>query len=121
MTQKEILDLYKIEFIIQDIFFPSGNKVKSKVFLSETVLGSYFNLSFNEPYSISEDLIPTIQHFIDGNSPEIDPDLGGVGEFAIAYIDEVRFYNPHNGEITFRIPMKHFKIIAEAWRDYLLA
>ncbi|GGE66455.1 hypothetical protein EV200_1083 [Pedobacter psychrotolerans] len=115
MTTKEILKLYKIEMIIEQV---NGYKIKN--FIGGGDMEPFFSLAYATADTVDEDVIPAIQHFLNGNIPPIDPDLGGIGALATIYSDAVRFHNPYNGEIEQTIPLEHFKIIALAWRDFLL-
>ena len=113
MTTKEILNLYGIEMVNSSIpaLLGGGN------------MESFFMVR-NDTEDL-KDLILQLQHFMKGNTPPCaDGDnLGGLGN--LAYIDAssgvVHFNNPYTGEITQTVPLEQFKIITEAWRDFMIA
>lgn len=116
MTTKEVLKIYNIEMIITNHIY----KGKVKLFLGGGDMEPFFGLSYATADTVNEDILPIIEHFLNGNTPPVDPDLGGLGAPATIYLHEVRFHNPNNGQIEQTIPLEHFKIIAIAWRDFLL-
>lgn len=124
MASKEILIAYNIEMINSIISMPkTGEKYIRKTFLGGSEMEPYFDLAFRSAPILNQDVLPIVQHFINGNSPLMDPniaELGGIDNYALPYVDAIRFHNPNNGEITQTIPLEHFKVIAEAWRDFLL-
>lgn len=124
MTLTEVLKIYDIEFS-NFVFSFTGKEEKHirKTFLGGEHMESYFDIVKNDPYILTEEVIPMIQYFIDGNIPPMnhnEAELGGIGAFALPYTDAVRFHNPYNGKIEQTIPLEHFKIIATGWRDFLL-
>lgn len=80
-------------------------------------------MEFRDVDSINEDILPIVNHFISGNDPALDDnaaELGGSANYALPYLDAIRFHNPSNGEIVQTIQINDFKVIAQVWRDFLL-
>lgn len=116
MTTKEVLKMYDIEMIKTNHIY----KGKVKMFLGGGNMEAFFGLSYATADTINEDVLPMIEHFLNGNMPPVDPDLGGLGAPATIYSEAIRFHNPNTREIEQTVPIDHFKIIALAWRDFLL-
>ena len=109
----------KMENVVVNI---QGRYIR-KTFTGDDQIGPYFDIAQNDPDFLTEEIIPIVKHFIGSNIPPMDPnncDLGGMGTFAVTRLDGVYFHNPNNGDIVQIVPLEHFKIIAEAWRDFLL-
>ncbi|TFF38838.1 hypothetical protein [Mucilaginibacter psychrotolerans] len=124
MTTIEILNLYGIKFTIFISPRPvlGKNRVR-KGFIGGGSMENYFGSDFDTLESITEDVLPIVQHYINGNNPEmnhISSELGGSVDYAIPDISNVTFHNPNDGEIVQTIPIIHFTVIAEAWREFLL-
>jgi hypothetical protein len=122
MTTQDILNQYNIKFINNATPNPLGVKTIRKSFINPDAIGWYFDVEFRDPDSINEDILPIVNYFIAGNNPALDDndaELGGSANYALPYLDAVRFHNPSNGEIVQTVPINDFKIIAQAWRDFL--
>lgn len=118
MNTEEILALYNIQMLNS----VGEGRINEKMFKGGGKMASYFDVENRSVDWINEEILPLLEHFINGNTPPMDPNyaqLGGIGSMAYPYKDAVRFHNPINGEIVQTIPLAHFKLIAEAWRDFL--
>jgi len=121
MEVKEVFKMYNIK--MENIVVNGPEKYIKKSFTGDDEIGPYFNVVQDDPDFLTEEIIPIVKHFIGGNIPPMDPnncDLGGIGTFTLTKLDGVYFHNPYNGDIVQIVPLEHFKIIAEAWRDFLL-
>jgi hypothetical protein len=124
MTTKELLKMYSITMsnVVID-----NKSINGKYFIKNFVGGKEMEAYFQLLNPIAEDLtnntIPLIQNLIEGHEPD-DPELAELGSttsiFAVAQLDGVNFINRHSGETVQIVPLEHFKMIAEAWRDFLL-
>lgn len=122
MTTKEILDSYKISMYNRKTS-ARGMVTNDKFFLGGEQMESFFGLSYNDPDNLNEILIPTVEHFFNGDNPPLDwndTTFTGIDNTAIIYIDAVCFFSHQSGNVLQTVPISHFKIIAEAWRDFLL-
>jgi hypothetical protein len=124
MDQESILKLYSISMNNENMSF-NGKLVNYKRFLGGNYLEWFFDQGYDTPESIAEDILPDIQYIINGNNPPLDSikdnSYGGDGTFfIILYPDTFRSHKIGSGEIIQTIPIEHFKIIAEAWKDFLL-
>ncbi len=122
MTTQDVLNQYDIKFINNATPNPLGVKSIRKTFANGGAMGWYFDVEFRDADSINEDILPIINYFVAGNNPPLDDnsaELGGSTNYALPYLDAVRFHNPDNGEIVQTIPINDFKIIAQAWSDFL--
>lgn len=124
MSTQDILNLYNIKMYNKvDTVSLTGSKVNNKVFLGGNQMEIFFELSYNDPDVINEDVLTKVNYILNGNTPplnSIDCQLGGISTSPILYSDAVRFHNPNTGAIVQTVPLNDFKVIAEAWRDFLL-
>jgi len=124
MTTQDLLKTYKVEMINYLIPSANGNhSYNTKVFLGGGEMESFFGVYCKTVADLNEIIIPTLQHFIDGNNPpmnETDANIEGIDNFLIIQSDGAHFYGLPNFKHLQTVPLDHLKIIAQAWRDFLL-
>jgi len=121
MTTKEVLDSYKIN-ILNRKTSTYGIVTNDKFFLGGEQMESFFGLSYNDLETLNDILIPTVEHFLNGDNPPLDWNdtyFTGINNTAIIYVDKVCFISHQSRNVIQTVPIGHFKIIAEAWRDFL--
>ncbi|WP_183573838.1 hypothetical protein HDF18_08460 [Mucilaginibacter sp. X5P1] len=122
MSVKDILNSYGIQMRNEIVTLRSGTKVVDKVFSGGQFLEPFFNLSYNDPDSLSNDILTMVNYVLGGNDPplnEIDNTFGGIDSNAIIYDDAVRFHELGTGKILQTVPINDFQTIANAWNDFL--
>jgi hypothetical protein len=50
--------------------------------------------------------------------PEELAEMGGLSTFVVPQLDGIYFCNMVDGKIVQKVPLEHFKIIAETWRGF---
>jgi len=124
MSKQEILNQYGIKMLNKAIRASlHGGQANSKIFSGGNQMDSFFDISYNDPNNINDEILTKVNYVLNGNTPplsDIDSELSGLDTFAEVFPTEVRFYDFNTGDILQQVPLEHFKIIAEAWRDFLL-
>jgi hypothetical protein len=122
MNVQDILNKHGIEMRNETITLQSGEKVIDKVFSGGIFLEPFFNLSYNEPDSVSDDILTKVNYVLNGNNPplnHLDNTFGGMNSNAIIYDDAIRFHELGTGKILQTVPINDFQAIAYAWNVFL--
>jgi len=115
MTTTEILAFYDINFINMQLGLDLS---PSKFFIGGGEMESFF-LFFRDPEVIETEVIPVIDHYLNGNPFLIDNDLTvGGGDYVEVTLLGVRFINRNTLIEDQMVPLDHFKSIAIAWADF---
>lgn len=113
MTTKEVLDFYDVSFYVSTQF------AKTPHFLGGDEMEELF-IYFNTVDDIDEEILPLIDHYLNGNPFPIDNDLTvSLRERIEVTLEGVKFINMNTGTVDMVVPLQNFKIIALAWRNFL--
>ncbi|MBP2616427.1 hypothetical protein [Chryseobacterium jejuense] len=113
MTTKEVLDFYNINFYVSTQFG------KTPYFLGGDEMEELF-LFFNAVDDIDEEVLPLIDHYLNGNPFSVDNDLTvALRERIEVTLDGVKFINMNTGNVDMEVPLQNFKTIVLAWRNFL--
>lgn len=109
MNIQEILDAYNVSFVTE----LSG----SRWLLSSGVLEEYFHF-MRDVKNIEDDIIPTIDHYLNGNPFLIDNDISVWHLYVVVSPEGVVFADSDTNEHHMTVPLSDFRAIAQAWADY---
>ncbi|HCN47962.1 MAG TPA: hypothetical protein DIT10_02485 [Chryseobacterium sp.] len=113
MTTKEVLDFYNISFYV------STQVGKTPYFLGGDEMEELF-LFFRTVDDIDEEVLPLIDHYLNGNPFPVDNDLTvTTRERVEVTLAGVTFISMHTGNMDMMVPLQHFKTIVLAWRNFL--
>lgn len=89
----------------------------TKVFLGGGEMEIFF-FFWRNPGDIEEDILPVIDHHLNGNPFPIDDDLSVEGNKVWVQNGEVQFIDRNTGAVEQAVPLADFRIIAREWADY---
>lgn len=113
MTTEQVLKFYEISFLNET----SSDGSKSNYFLGGDEMETYFTF-LRDPKTIENEIIPVVDHYINGNPFPIDNDITVEGGYFVdVTLSGVTFINPETHQIDLTVPLDQFRLILQSWAD----
>jgi len=114
-----ILSIYKVRFYKKVI---SGREYKWIDCVDESIM-SFLIHSCKRVYSVDQ-VLDGINAVINGTHPLFSTttealEIVVITQSLTKFYEELDYYDNPNNEPNFQLPTAHFKVILEAWRNYL--